>query len=347
MTLLLKAVTSLLVLCLFPAAQAQTDDYTARIDRLILEKSPRSFNGVILITQHGKTKYSRAVGYADREKKIALKPNDNFRIMSNSKQITAVLILREVEKGTIDLHSPVRKYLPDLPQAWADTVTVHQLLNFSAGITEMDQPLSFPPGTDFLYGVTAYSMLGAIIEKASGQKYIQAANGLFRELGMNSSFCYEEDKNNDVIKGYVNSNNTFTLKQHPVQGAAWLAFIPAGGMVSNASDLNLWDQKLHHGQILTPSAYKLMTSYNIASQHVAFGDEKIGYGYGVYVNDNIPASYIGHSGKGLGFASIKVYFPGKDVDLIVLENQSSEDSALHYHFEIKIREIVMDSSLSR
>ena len=347
MTPLLKAVTSLLVLCLVTTAQAQADDYTARIDRLIQEKSPRSFNGVILITQNGKTKYSRAAGYADVEKKIALKPDDNFRIMSNSKQITAVLILREVEKGNIDLQSPVRRYLPHLPQAWADTVTVHQLLNFSAGITELDQPLSFQPGTDFLYGVTTYSMLGAILEKTSGQKYIQAANGLFQELGMKNSFCYEEDKHNDVINGYVNSNNTFTLRQHPVQGTGWRDFIPAGGIVSNAKDLNLWDEKLHKGHILTPASYKLMTSYNIASQHVAFGEEKIGYGYGVYVNDKIPASYIGHSGKGLGFASIKLYFPEKDVDVIVLENQFSEDSALHYHFEIKIREIVMNSSLLR
>ncbi|WP_176461018.1 serine hydrolase [Janthinobacterium sp. PC23-8] len=347
MTLLLKVSASLLVLCMFITAQAQTDDYSGRIDDLIKTTSPRSFNGVILITQNGKTKYSRAYGYADFEKRTALKPDDNFRIMSNSKQITAVLILREVEKGRIDLQSPVRRYLPYLPQAWADTVTVHQLLNFSAGITDIDQPLSFPPGTDFLYGVTTYSMLGAIVEKVSGQKYIQAANELFHELGMHNSFCYEEDKHNDVIRGYVNSSNGYTLKEHPVQGSGWIDFIPAGGIVSNAKDLNLWDEKLHKGKILTPASYQLMTSYNISSRHVAFGDEKIGYGYGVYVNDKIPASYIGHSGKGLGFASIKVYFPEKDVDMIVLENQFSEDSALHYHFEIKIREIVMNSSLLR
>jgi len=321
------------------------DDYAAQIDSLLKETSPRSFNGVILITQHGKTIYSKAHGYADFENKVPLKLDDNFRIMSNSKQITAALILREVEKGRIDLHGPVRRYLPDLPQAWADTVTVHQLLNFSAGITDIDAPLSFKPGTDFLYGVTTYAMLGHILEKVSGKKYIEAANDLFKELAMDNSFCYEEGKKNNVINGYVNSKNVFELKTHPVQGAGWVDFIPAGGIVSNARDLTIWDEKLHKGQILKPESYRLMTNYDISSQHVAFGAEKIGYGYGVYVNDRTPVNYIGHSGKGLGFASIKMYFPEKDVDVVVLENQFSEDSALHYYYEIKIREIVMSSNL--
>jgi D-alanyl-D-alanine carboxypeptidase len=325
----------------------KNDDYSARIDSLIQETSPRNFNGVILITQNGETKYLKAYGYSDIANKIPLKPEHNFRIMSNSKQITAVLILREVEKGKIDLQSPVRKYLPDLPQAWADQVTVHQLLNFSSGITEIDKPLSFEPGTDFLYGVTTYSMLGNIFEKVSGEKYIDAANDLFQELGMKNSFCYEENKINNVINGYTNSKNSFELREHPAQRKGWVDFIPAGGIVSNARDLNIWDEKLHKGQILKPETYKLMTSYNISSQHVAFGSEKNGYGYGIYVSDKTPVKYIGHSGKGLGFASVKVYFPEKDVDVIVLENQYSEDSALHYHYEIKIREIVMNSNLLR
>ncbi|WP_425254662.1 serine hydrolase domain-containing protein [Janthinobacterium sp. NFX145] len=352
LSLTISALSFLLMTSTFVTAQVgdhshaeKIDDYSAKIDSLVKSTSPRSFNGVILITKNGKEKYAKAFGYSDVENKTRLRLEDNFRIMSNSKQITAVLILREVEKGTIDLQSPVRRYLPDLPQAWADEVTVHQLLNFSAGITEIDKPLSFKPGTDFLYGVTTYSMLSNIFEKVSGKMYVDAAHELFRELGMVSSFCYEENKNNNVINGYVNTKNVFALKEHPVQGKGWTSFIPAGGIVSNVKDLNIWDEKLHKGKILKAETYKLMTNYSISSQHVAFGDREIGYGYGVYVSDKDTVKYIGHSGKGLGFASIKVYFPEKDVDVIVLENQFSEDSGVHYHFEIKVREIVMNSSL--
>lgn len=324
----------------------QKDDYAAKIDSLIQTTSPRSFNGVILITQKGKTKYAKAFGYADFEKKIPLTLKDNFRIQSNSKQITAVLILKEVEKGKIDLQSPIRKYLPELQQTWADTVTVHQLLNLSSGVTAIDKPLVFRPGTDFLYNVPNYTLLGNIIEKVTGKTYIEAANDLFKELKMKNSFCYEEGKNqNRLVNGYVQTKNVFKLREHQIMGKGWLDFIPAGGIVSNVKDLNMWDSKLHKGKILKPETYKLMTSYNITAQHNAFGSEKIGYGYGVRISDKTPVKYIGHAGMGLGFASVKVYFPKKDVVLIVLENQYNEESSLNYYFEVKIREIVMNSNL--
>jgi D-alanyl-D-alanine carboxypeptidase len=324
----------------------QKDNYSAKIDSLINITSPRSFNGVILITKNGKKKYSKAFGYSDFENKIALTIKDKFRIQSNSKQVTAVLILKEFEKGKIDLQSPVRKYLPDIKQTWADTVTVHQLLNFSAGITDIDKPLLFKPGTGFLYSVIAYTMLGNIIEKVTGKSYIESANNLFKELKMSNSFCYEEEKNkNKVVKGYTSSKNVLKLIGVSMTEKERIDFIPAGGIISNLKDLNKWDTKLHNGKILKPETYKLMTTYNITAQHEALGNEKIGYGYGVRISDKTPIKYIGHSGKGLGFASIKVYFPEKNVDVVVLENQYSEDSSLHYYFEIKIREIVMNSNL--
>ncbi|RZJ48702.1 MAG: class A beta-lactamase-related serine hydrolase [Flavobacterium sp.] len=341
----LTLIFSILLICCHSYGQ-QKDDYTAKIDSLIQTTSPRSFNGVILITQNGKTKYSKAFGYSDFENKIPLAIKDKFRIQSNSKQITAVLILREADKGKIDLQSPIKKYLPEIKQAWADSVTVHQLLNFSSGITAIDKPLSFKPGTDFLYNVVAYTLLGNIIEQVTGKKYVAAANDLFKELDMNNSFCYEENKmQNRLVNGYTSSNNIFKLRAHPIQREDWVGFIPAGGIVSNLEDLNRWDTKLHNGAILKPTTYKLMTNYTITAQHEAFGKEKIGYGYGVYISDKTPLKYIGHPGKGLGFVSLKIYFPEINVDLIVLENQYSDDESLHYYFEKEIRKIVMSSNL--
>jgi len=121
--------------------EQQKEDYSTKIDSLIQTTSPRSFNGVILITQNGKTKYSKAYGYSNFEDKTPISIKDNFRIQSNSKQVSAVLILKEVENGKIDLSSPIRKYLPDLRQTWADTVTVHQLLNMSSGIIALEKCL--------------------------------------------------------------------------------------------------------------------------------------------------------------------------------------------------------------
>ena len=320
------------------------DDYSARIDSLIKTTSPRSFSGVILITQKGKTKYKNAFGYSDFEKKTLLTTQDNFIIMSNSKQITAVLILKEVENGKINLQNPVRKYLPDLPQSWADTVTVHHLLNFSAGITDIDKPLLFKPGSDFRYGNTTYAMLGKIIEKVTGKKYIDVVNAFFQELKMRNTYCFEEGKTQNRVQGYRNNDNILKIEEIPIEN---IDNVPAAGIISNVTDLNRWDSLLHKGMILKPETYKLMTQYSITAQHNAFGKEKIGYGYGIRISDKTPIKYVGHTGGGSGFVSYKVYFPEKDLDIVVLENQSNENMDLFYTFEIKIRDIVTNSNLMK
>ncbi|MEE9363579.1 MAG: serine hydrolase domain-containing protein [Cellulophaga sp.] len=326
----------------------QKNDYSIKIDSLIQTTSPRSFNGVILITQKGETKYSKAYGYSNFKDNTSITIKDNFRIQSNSKQITAVLVLKEVENGKINLKGPIRKYLPNINKTWADTVTIHQLLNMSSGIIGIEEPLIFEPGTDFKYSNPAYGLLGRIIENVTGKKYTDVANTLFKELKMNNSFCYEIGKKNRLINGYTVSDSKLKLVEFNSIGITeewWKNFIPAGGIISNASDLNIWDTKLHKGKILKPETYKLMTNYNITAQHDAFGNEKIGYGYGVRIDDNNPVKIVGHAGRGLGFASIKFYIPATDVNVILLENVYNEDESIIYHFENKIREIVLNSSL--
>lgn len=327
------------------------DDYSAKIDSLLQTKKPRSFNGIIWITKKGQTKYLKTYGYSIIETKKPFTLKDNFRIQSNSKQITAVIMLREVEKGNIDLHVPIRKYLPDFNQTWADTVTVHHLLNNTSGITDIGKALSFRPGTDYYYSNPGYGLLRPIIEKVTGKTFIEVANTLFKELKMRNSYCYELDKpNTGLVPGYWVSNDTFNVfnfksLNHSLE--SWSNFIPAGGMISNAIDLHTWDKKLHKGKILKPESYKLMTSYQITAQHESFGKEKIGYGYGLRISDKSSIAYSGHSGKGIGFMSLKFYIPSKDVDVIILQNCYDVNSQLHYYYESKIREIIINSSLTK
>jgi len=329
--------------------KGQADDYTSRIDSLILTKNPRGFNGVVLITQKGKIKYSKASGYSDFEKKIPLTLKDNFRIQSNSKQITAVLILKEVEKGNLSLEKPITTYLPDLKQPWADTVTVHQLLNMSAGIVSLDKPLAFKPGTDFYYSNPAYGLLGRLIEKTTGKKFIEVANNLFKELRMNNTYCYEIDKSNiGLIKGYwllKDSINLVNFKSLNFTDETWTNFIPAGGIISNAIDLNSWDTKLHNGKILQKKSYVAMVNSMIIDSDFTFSEKKSNYGYGVNINEEEPIKYIGHAGRGIGYVSLKFYIPAKKLDVIILENIYYRDNNIVYYFEKNIRQIVMNSNL--
>src|SRR5882762_3302363 len=68
---------------------------------------------VVLVARDGKLVYQQTVGYQDREKRIAMKPDAIFRIASMTKPITSVAVMMLAEEGKIDLIAPVAQYLPE------------------------------------------------------------------------------------------------------------------------------------------------------------------------------------------------------------------------------------------
>ncbi|MCD0456055.1 beta-lactamase family protein [Chryseobacterium sp. LC2016-27] len=338
-----KIISTFLIFSLSVNAFSQTDkNWQNKIDSIIQIKEPVNFNGVVLINKNSKTVYSKAFGFSDIENKTPLKINDQFEIMSNTKQITSVLVLKEVEKGKIDLQTPIKKYLPELKQTWADSVTVHQLLNHTHGITDLEKPLAFKPGTDFKYGNLSNILLGKIIEKTSKKTYRQLATELFKQLKMNDTFCYSKNDRKDLVRGYINKENKFSKVENSMINEENL---PADGVITTAKDLIIWNDQLHKGKILSPKSYQLMTSGSARSQHDVFGKEKMGYGYNIRIVEVNGIQYLGHTGLGDGFSSLNIYVPKADLHIIVLENQMNENSDLFYHTEKLIKDIVFESEL--
>jgi D-alanyl-D-alanine carboxypeptidase len=322
----------------------EKDDYSAKIDSLLKTNSTRNFNGNILISQKGKTKYSKSIGFKDKDKKSSIKLDDNFIIMSNSKQITAVLILMEVDKGKINLQASIKNYLPELNDTWADSITVHQLLNHTSGIDKAGKPLLYKPGTSFNYGNQTYNLLGKIISRINNKPFEVVANELFKKLKMTKTFADHSAKDIQLVSGHINTKNELSVVENFEFSSE---STPAAGIISTVKDLTIWDSNLHHNKILKPETYNQMISYNVKAQHYAFGEKEIGYGYGVRINDDKAPKMIGHTGMGSGFVSINFYFPESDTSLVILENTMSEDSKISYYFESEIRKIIANSSLSK
>lgn len=336
--------TALLLLFTFSSCHSlaqKKDDYKKSIDSLIQNTNP-VFNGVVIVSQNGKTIYSKAKGYSNFETKKPLTLDSQFEIMSLTRQITAALILKEVEKGKIDLHTPIKKYLPNLKQTWADTITIHQLLNHSHGITDLQKPLLFESGSDFKYGNEGYPILGQILESVSKKSYSDLTNDLFKKLKTNNTFCYSQDKDRNLVTGYMNNGGTLEKAENNLISPYK---VPSSGLISTVNDLLIWNNNLHKGKILKPESYKLMTSYTIKNQHNFFGKEKEGYGYGLRIIEQEAIKYFGHTGLGNGFSAVNLYFPESDVSMIVLENQMPEDSNLFYASEFKIKNILFKSDL--
>ena len=68
---------------------------------------------VVLIARNGKIAYHKAYGYSNLENKTPLKPNDIFRIASQSKAITSLAVMMLFEEGKFLLDEPVSKYIPE------------------------------------------------------------------------------------------------------------------------------------------------------------------------------------------------------------------------------------------
>jgi len=335
---------SLLFLILFISCNSsaqQKEDYQKSIDSVIQNAVP-PFNGVVLISKKGKTIYSKVKGFSNFESKKTLKIDTQFEIMSNSKLIAAVLLLLEVEKGKVNLNAPIKKYLPELKQTWADSVTVHQLLNHSHGIIDLNKPLLFKPGTDYKYGNLSFNLVGKIVEFSTKKSYSEVANALFKKLKMNQTFCYAKDKEGNLATGYFYSKNKFEPDNSRQINNETLG---ADGVISTVSDLAIWNNNLHKGKILQPKSYQLLTANTILSQHNFFGKEKEPYGYGIRIIEKESVKYLGHTGLGDGFSAVNLYFPESDVSLIVLENLMPEESNLFYASEFKIKNILLKSQV--
>lgn len=312
-----------------------------RIDSLINTKEEKPFKGIIAIAKQGKIQYLTIKGFAEKEKKIPLKRNDQFVIGSISKQFTAALTLRAYDEGKVSLHTPIKEYLPNLKLSWSDTVTIHQLLTHTHGIISLDKPLSFKAGTQYAYSQIGYDLIAQILESVYNKTFAALTDELFKKCGMLNSFHPNLKKYKNLVKGYSEQENgklvfeTATFENYPA----------AGGFISTVDDLIKWNEWLYSGKLFKPATFEMMkTKQPVAiRQHPLFGRTE--YGYGITVDNKEELLQLGQTGYTPGFISMNFYFPKTHTSLIILDNvvwhPEELDKAFSYH--TKILKFVRDS----
>lgn len=302
-------------------------DLAHQIDSLILAKSSKPFNGVVLITQQGKTLYSKTCGYSDTDSKTVLKVNDQFVVGSISKQFTAVLGLREYDKGNVDLFTPIHNYLPELTQSWADTVTIHHLLTHMHGIIQIDKPAMFNAGTQFSYSQIGYDLLAKIVEKTSGKSFAENSQSLFEECGMKNTF-HPDISHLHLVKGYTENERGMII----FETETFQNYVAAGSFISTAEDLNSWNNALYNGRLLKEETLKMLKTKQKGAirNHPIFGVTEYGYGITIDTKDDI--LQLGQTGYAPGFVSMNYYFPKTKTSAIVLENIAYDTNDLKKTF---------------
>lgn len=324
---------SLLFLVSSTVLFSQTNTISQRIDSLLSNQKPRPLNGVLIVAQNGKPVYSASRGFADFSTKTPIAMHDQFMIGSVSKQFTAVLVLSEFDKGNLQLHDPVKKYLPEMQQAWTDSVTIHHLLTHTSGLTTLDKPLAFKPGEKFLYSpLLAYELLSKIAEKASGKTYPELITALFRKCKMKNSTIPALYRKGHIIPCYTQKSDG-VFSPEPYQLDNMKKSTPGGGIISTAKDLSLWNENLHNGKLLSQKSYALMTDVYAYRPSHRWG--KVGYGYGLQISELNNQPELSHSGAMAGFISSLIYYPETKTSVVVIENIFQD-----FNFHDDLRKVV-------
>jgi CubicO group peptidase (beta-lactamase class C family) len=264
----------------------------------------KNFSGTVLIQKGGRTVYAKSFGWANRQHKV---PNDidtKYKVASITKAFTAVLILRLYERGRIDLNKTIRTYLPDYAGEAGDKVTIHQLLNHTSGMANIDRnlisaesavrngiphyqtPLTTDellakycserlvnePGKAFDYNNADYIVLGKIIERVHGKTFEQVlGEEILHPLGMrDSGMLYQHEVLDGLADTYFFRDDLKRLANDlPVYIENWYA---AGAMYSTARDLLKFSDTLFGARLLKAETVALMLRPGLDD-----------YGYGVWV----------------------------------------------------------------
>jgi len=170
-----------------PATAVHFGTVDAVIQQAILEGQ---IPGAVLLVGHdGQVIYRKAYGSRALEPRREPMTLDTiFDLASLTKVVaTTPAVMQLVEQGKVRLNDPLAKYLPDFAQSGKEDITVRQLLTHYSGLPpdlDLKAPwtgketayrmafaatLQDPPGSRFSYSDINFIMLGALVERVSGE----------------------------------------------------------------------------------------------------------------------------------------------------------------------------------
>lgn len=302
-----------------------------------------------------------AMGYFDREAKTPLKLEQKMPIASGTKQMTAAMIMKLQERGLLTTQDTIGKFLGaesgwwpgNMPPAWANQISIHQLLTHTSGLPEYIPALKFDinlgaerikhliaeyaattplvnqPGEKYAYTNTGYFFLGLIIEKLTNQELaLVFKNELFEPLAMSDTHMasfeealqFQSDQLTDFPKRYFVLPTGAEPQYHPAKVDFFLIPFSDGGVVSTVSDLIKWNRAFHGGKVVSEYSYKLMTTPHNEG-HDNLLKNNVQTGYGVYIAE-LPSGELVyyHSGRAVAIRSEHGFIPSSSVYFAILSN---------------------------
>ncbi|MGN6592719.1 MAG: serine hydrolase domain-containing protein [Terriglobales bacterium] len=297
----------------------------------------------IAIVENDRLVYAHAYGQGRIQPPEAATTAMRYSIGSISKQFTAAAVLLLQEQGRLKLDDRLSKYLPGFTRA--NEVTLRELLSHTSGYEDYAPqdymipawlqpttpqavvnhwaklPLNFDPGTKWQYSNTNYKLAGLVVEKVSGEPLFQFLTAhIFQPLGMT---------------GIINLNRTW-LGPEDAQGTVRHALGPArvadhtapgwdfgdGELAMTPTMLAQWQISQLRQSVLKPASYR-----QLETEVPLNNGTPTGYALGLDVGRRNGHRFYSHSGEEIGFEAMEYVFPDDHAAVVVLTNQSANNTA--------------------
>jgi CubicO group peptidase (beta-lactamase class C family) len=291
--------------------------------RSIVEDGRRAY-GVpglaVALTDRERTLWAETFGNAELAGSRPVEPGTLFQIGSISKSFAALAVLREVERGTLELDVPVTEYLPWFRlRTGTDQVTLHRLLSHTAGLVPGMDPTpsslgealvlartgARAPGA-YRYSNAGYAVVGLVLERVTGSPIGEVLRqAVFEPAGMTATEAVVTNalRARSAV-GYEPLDDSLPWRPgDPLAAAPWAETDSAAGSISStAEDLAAYARVFlgDGGDVATAeSLERMLTTASEPDQ------DGIGYGYGMAVEAG--TGWIGHGGSTPGFtASLQI-----------------------------------------
>lgn len=314
-----------------PAASNVEERHEKLVPYMQSAKNAYKFNGCVLVAE-GNVVFRYANGLRDARTMERVGLETRFPILSITKTLTATVVLKLQEEGRLSVRDKLSKYIPDFPNG--NKITIHHLLSHTSGIHNysdnigvedslltnypmpkekmlhyiQSQPVDFAPGKNYSYNNSGYYLLGLIIEKVTGKPYETVVREIiFEPLEMkHSGFDFLGLPDSVKAKGYqfLDAERVVPYKHFDSTYA-----YAAGSIYSTIADMHKWARAIASQQILSAKSWD-----------AAFKPKMNGYGYGWMIGQFSGNRYVRHSGGYPGYMSEFIYYPDKDVTIIILNN---------------------------
>ena len=276
-------------------------------------------SGNLIIATTDDLLFAASYGMSNYELYVPVTFDTRFCVASLSKSMTGLAVAVLIDRGKLDLQSPVSTWIDSFPRG--DEVTLEMLMRHTAGVphrvtepieetvptTAMEvvervkkNGLAHEPGAKRTYSTAGYSVVARIIEIVTGQDYDTAMRDLvFAPLGMNDT-RHIDGRANVPHRASPYIYGPDGMENAPLKDLSFL--IGGGSMTSTAVDILILGRACMTRSGLPASVWKIFTDQLgwMSSNEVGWTGMTNGFGtfLDMYLEKNLIVVYTGNTALG-------------------------------------------------